>query len=174
MSVSIDGAHRFSKTPADTITLVAGIGVQGDAHAGITVQHRSRVADPNQPNLRQVHLLAAELLDELRQDGYDVYPGQLGANITTRGIPLLDLPRGSLLRLGNHAVVRITGLRNPCGQINDFRPGLLKRVVGAAPDGTVIRRAGVMGIVLTGGAVAPHDPIAVELPAGHHHRLELV
>lgn len=175
VSVSIDGAHRFSKLPADTITLVAGIGVQGDAHAGITVQHRSRVAaDPNQPNLRQVHLLAAELLDELRQDGFDVRPGQLGENITTRGVPLLDLPRGSLLRLGDHAVVRVTGLRNPCGQINDFRPGLLKRVVGAAPDGTVIRRAGVMGVVLTGGAVAPQDPIAVELPEGSHHRLEPV
>jgi MOSC domain-containing protein YiiM len=174
-AVSIDGEHRFSKIPADEITLLAGIGVRGDAHAGVTVQHRSRVAaDPTQPNLRQVHLISVELLDELREDGFDVRPGQLGENITTRGIPLLDLPRGALLRISEDAVVRVTGLRNPCGQINDFRSGLLKRVVGYAPDGTVIRRAGVMGIVLAGGVVSPRDSITVELPTGDHHRLEPV
>ncbi len=174
-AVSIDGEHRFSKIPADEITLLAGIGVRGDAHAGVTVQHRSRVAaDPTQPNLRQVHLISVELLDELRKDGFDVRPGQLGENITTRGIPLLDLPRGALLRISEDAVVRVTGLRNPCGQINDFRSGLLKRVVGYAPDGTVIRRAGVMGIVLAGGVVSPRDSITVELPTGDHHRLDPV
>ena len=174
-AVSIDGEHRFSKVPSDEITLLAGIGVRGDAHAGVTVQHRSRVAvDPTQPNLRQVHLISVELLDELREDGFDVRPGQLGENITTRGIPLLDLPRGALLRISEDAVVRVTGLRNPCGQINDFRSGLLKRVVGYAPDGTVIRRAGVMGIVLAGGVVSPRDSITVELPTGDHHRLEPV
>lgn len=174
-AVSIDGEHRFSKVPSDEITLLAGIGVRGDAHAGVTVQHRSRVAaDPTQPNLRQVHLISVELLDELREDGFDVRPGQLGENITTRGIPLLDLPRGALLRISEDAVVRVTGLRNPCGQINDFRSGLLKRVVGYAPDGTVIRRAGVMGIVLAGGVVSPRDSITVELPTGDHHRLDPV
>ena len=126
VSVSRDGEHRFSKVVTDEITLLSGLGVQGDAHAGTTVQHRSRVAaDPTQPNLRQVHLIHAELHTELREQGFDVAPGQLGENITTTGVSLLALPRGTLLQIGADAVVEVTGLRNPCAQINDFQPGEL-------------------------------------------------
>ena len=165
-SVSLDGQHRFSKAPAAQIMLLTGLGVQGDAHAGATVQHRSRVAaDPTQPNLRQVHLIQSELHAQLRSQGFDVAAGQLGENITTRGIDLLALPRGAVLRIGSAAVIQITGLRNPCQQINAFAPGMLRAVLATAPDGEVVRKAGVMGIVLSGGAVAPGDRIALALPA---------
>jgi MOSC domain-containing protein YiiM len=175
VAVSRDGEHRFSKPTTDEITLLAGLGVEGDTHAGVTVQHRSRVAiDPSQPNLRQVHLMHAELHDELGEQGYTVRPGQLGENVTTRGLDLLALPRGTVLRLGSNAAVEITGLRNPCQQINDFRPGLLKRVLTQDEDGTVVRKAGIMGIVVRGGPVKPGDPIHVELPAGPHEPLERV
>jgi MOSC domain-containing protein YiiM len=174
-AVSRDGAHRFSKQSVAGIVLRAGLGVEGDAHAGVTVQHRSRVAvDPTQPNLRQVHLIQAELLDELRDQGFQVEPGQLGENITTRGVDLLGLPKGTLLRLGSAAVVEITGLRNPCAQINAFRPGLLKVVLGKDETGGLIRRAGVMGVVLQGGPVRPGDPLDVQLPAVPHVPLEKV
>ena len=175
MMVSRDGEHRFSKVPVDVVTLLAGVGVAGDAHAGVTVQHRSRVAaDPTQPNLRQVHLMHAELFDELREQGFDVRPGQLGENITTRGLDLLALPRGTRLRIGATAVVEVTGLRNPCAQIDDFMPGLLKAVVHRAADGSLVRKAGVMGVVTRGGDVAPGDAITVELPLGAHEPLERV
>src|SRR5262249_35071957 len=131
VAVCRDGQHCFSKPTTHEIMLLAGLGVQGDAHAGVTVQHRSRVAaDPTQPNLRQVHLIHAELHDELREQGFTVEAGQLGENITTRGLDLLALPRGTVLRLGPRAVIEVTGLRNPCSQINDFRPGLLNAVLG--------------------------------------------
>jgi MOSC domain-containing protein YiiM len=162
VGVNREGKHRFSKRAEDAIRLVAGLGVEGDAHFGATVQHLSRVRrDPTQPNLRQVHLIHRELFDEVTAD---VAPGQLGENITTEGVDLLGLPRGALLRLGSQAVIRLTGLRNPCVQIERFRPGLLKQVVGTDDDGAVVRKAGVMAVVVSGGIVAPGDPIEVRLP----------
>lgn len=167
--------HHFSKPVVDEITLLAGLGVEGDAHAGVTVQHRSRVvADPTQPNLRQIHFIHAELHDELRERGYAVEPGQLGENVTTRGLDVLALPRGTVLRLGTDAVVEVTGLRNPCNQINDFRPGLLGKVLCRDADGGVIRKAGIMGIVRRGGAIRAGDRIRVDLPDGPHLPLERV
>jgi hypothetical protein len=163
-AVSRDGAHRFSKHVVDVVTLLTGLGVAGDAHAGSTVQHRSRVAvDPTRPNLRQVHLLHGELHDELRAQGFEVGPGGLGENITTRGLALLDLPRGTRLQLGGEAVLEVTGLRNPCAQINTFRSGLLRAVAPRDADG-VVRKAGIMSVVVTGGEVRAGDVISVVLP----------
>jgi MOSC domain-containing protein YiiM len=163
VAVHRSGEHTFSKTSALSVTLLVGLGVEGDAHAGETVRHRSRVAaDPTQPNLRQVHLLHAELLEEL-----EVAPGSLGENVTTRGLDLLGLSAGTLLHLGDTAVVELTGLRNPCHQIDSYRHGLLKRVVGLRDDGSVERRAGVMGVVRTGGVVRAGDQIVVSAPAVH-------
>lgn len=174
-SVSRDGDHSFSKPTAASIRLLAGLGVEGDAHLGVTVQHLSRVAaDPTPPNLRQVHLIHAELHDELRESGHEVTPGDLGENITTRGLDLLGLPRGTRLLLGAQAEIEITGLRNPCEQINGFQPGLLKQVVGKDEQGNVVRKAGIMGIVLRSGEVRPGDPITVALPDGPHLPLERV
>jgi MOSC domain-containing protein YiiM len=164
VGVSRDGKHRFSKHPEEAITLVAGLGVEGDAHFGATVQHLSRVRrDPSQPNLRQVHLMHRELFDELTER---VEPGQLGENITTEGVDLLGLPRGTRLRLGEEAVIELTGLRNPCVQIDRFRPGLLKQVVGTDEAGAVVRKAGVMAVVISGGVVRPGDAVEVRLPDG--------
>ncbi|SDH80365.1 MOSC domain-containing protein [Agrococcus jejuensis] len=172
VSVSRDDRHRFSKPPRASITLVAGHGVEGDAHAGATVQHVSRMRrDPTTPNLRQVHLIHRELFDELTAD---VAPGDLGENVTTEGIVLLDLPRGTRLRLGDEAVVEVTGLRNPCVQIERFEPGLLKEVVHTDADGAVVRKTGVMAIVVAGGVVRPDDAIVVELPDGAHEALDVV
>lgn len=155
--------HGFSKVSEASVVLLPGLGVEGDAHAGPTVKHRSRVAaDPTRPNLRQVHLMAGELLEELA-----VPPGALGENVTTTGLDLVHLPVGTRLRLGPDAVVELTGLRNPCRQIDDYRPGLLKQVVGRDASGTLVRRAGVMSVVLVGGTVRPGDPVVAELPARH-------
>ena len=174
-AVSRSRKHTFTKPTAASITLVAGHGVEGDAHQGITVKHRSRVArDPSAPNLRQVHLIHSELFDELRAAGFDVQPGQLGENITTRGLDLLGLPTGTLLRIGAEAVVEVTGLRNPCVQIDLFRPGALEQVVGRDEQGAVVRKAGIMSIVTTGGPVLPGDDIVVELPAGPYRPLQPV
>ncbi|SDT27901.1 MOSC domain-containing protein [Jiangella sp. DSM 45060] len=171
-AVSASPTHSFGKPNQPAIALLAGLGVDGDAHAGTTVKHRSRVRrDPRQPNLRQVHLMHAELHDELTGSGFDVAPGDLGENVTTRGVDLLGLPAGTRLRLGAEAVVEVTGLRNPCYQIDDFRPGLLRQVVGRDADGEIVRRAGIMAIVLVGGEVRPGDPIAVDLPDGPHRPL---
>jgi MOSC domain-containing protein YiiM len=167
VAVSRDSVHRFSKQPVDEIVLIAGWGIEGDAHAGTTVQHLSRVArDPSQPNLRQVHLIHAELFDEVAATGYEVEAGQLGENVTTRGVDLLALPEGTLLHLGDDAVVRVAGLRNPCHQINGFEPGLLSQVLGRADDGSVERKGGVMTVVVAGGVVRPDDDIRVQLPTG--------
>ncbi|WP_139196609.1 MULTISPECIES: MOSC domain-containing protein [unclassified Curtobacterium] len=175
VAVSKDDEHRFSKPLVDAVTLVAGWGIEGDAHAGTTVQHRSRVArDPSQPNLRQVHLLHAELFDEVADAGFSVEPGQMGENVTTSGIDLLGLPKGAVLHLGDDASVQVTGLRNPCQQINGFEPGLLRAVLGRAEDGTVERKGGVMSVVLTGGTVRPGDRIRVELPDGERRPLQPV
>ncbi|WP_176709603.1 MOSC domain-containing protein [Curtobacterium flaccumfaciens] len=175
VAVSKDGEHRFSKPLVDAVTLVAGWGIEGDAHAGTTVQHRSRVArDPSQPNLRQVHLLHAELFDEVAEAGFSVEPGQMGENVTTSGVDLLGLPEGAVLHLGEDASVRVTGLRNPCQQINGFEPGLLRAVLGRAEDGTVERKGGVMSVVLTGGTVRPGDRIRVEFPDGERRPLQPV
>ncbi len=174
-AVSLSGVHGFSKPNAEAVRLLAGLGVEGDTHLGVTVQHRSRVAkDPTQPNLRQVHLIHAELHQRLERDGFAVAPGELGENITTSGVDLLGLPRGTRLRLGAEAVVEVTGLRNPCQQINGFATGLLKQVLGRDADGELVREAGIMGIVLVGGEVRPGDPVEVELPALPHLRLQPV
>ena len=171
-AVSRAAAHAFSKPNADCIRLLAGLGVEGDAHLGRTVQHRSRVArDPSLPNLRQVHLIHAELHDELRAQGFEVAPGAMGENITTRGVDLLALPTGTRLRLGDAAVVQVTGLRNPCAQLDRFRQGLMRAVLDRDDDGELVRKAGVMAIVLTGGPVRAGDPLAVELPPEPHTRL---
>ncbi|THA68639.1 MOSC domain-containing protein [Streptomyces sp. A0958] len=173
--VSRNETYTFTKPNRDSVTLLAGLGVDGDVHAGVTVKHRSRVAqDPTQPNLRQVHLIHEELFDELRTVGFAVAPGGLGENITTRGIDLLALPVGTLLHLGDEAVVEVTGLRNPCLQIDNFRSGLLKQVVGRDEAGNVVRKAGIMSVVAVGGVVRPGDPVEVELPAEPHRPLDRV
>jgi len=175
IAVARDEGHRFSKPLLPAIRLLAGLGVEGDAHCGETVKHRSRVAvDPTQPNLRQVHLIQAELFEELAAGGFSLRPGDMGENVTTLGLDLLSLPVGTRLRLGAQALVEITGLRNPCVQIEAFRPGLLKAVLVRDADGKLIRKAGIMGIVLAGGEVRPGDPIGVSLPALPHRALERV
>lgn len=152
-----------------------GLGVEGDAHCGATVKHRSRVArDPTQPNLRQVHLVHSELFEELSAKGYAVLPGQLGENVTTRGIDLLALPTGTQLQLGASAIVQLTGLRNPCAQLDHFKPGLMAAVLGRTPRGGLVRKAGVMGIVVAGGVVRAGDVVGVRLPAEPHRHLEPV
>ena len=174
-AVSSNGVYSFTKPNRASITLLAGLGVEGDVHAGVTVKHRSRVAqDPTQPNLRQVHLIHRELFDEVADRGFDVAPGQLGENVTTEGIDLLALPTGTLLGLGEEAVVEVTGLRNPCLQIDNFRSGLLKQVVGRDEAGRLIRKAGIMGVVHRGGTIHPGDTITVTLPALPHVPLERV
>ena len=175
VAVSRSATHTFSKPSQESIRLLAGLGVEDDAHMGRLIQHRSRVArDPNQPNLRQVHLIHAELHDELRGAGFAVSAGEMGENITTRGVDLLGLPTGARLHIGAAALVEITGLRNPCAQLDDFQRGLMAAVLGRDERGRLIRKAGVMGIVLVGGEVRPGDPIRVELPAGEHRPLERV
>ena len=175
VSVSLHSEHRFSKPVQERIRLLAGMGVEGDAPAGATVKHRSRVArDLRQPNLRQVHFLPGELFDDLARAGFPVTPGDLGENVTTRGVDLLHLPKGTRLHLGSEAVVEITGLRNPCPQIEAFRPGLLAQVLGHDENGALVRKAGIMGIVLHGGDVSVGDALRVELPSLPHHPLERV
>lgn len=175
IAVSLSGTHMFAKQNQDKIRLLAGLGVEGDAHMGETVKHRSRVAaDPTQPNLRQVHLVHAEVHDELQAAGFTVTAGQMGENVLTRGIDLLDLPTGTKLYLGDMAVVQLTGLRNPCAQLDSFQPGLMSALLGRDADGTLIRKAGVMSIVLVGGEVSPDDRIRVEMPPEPHIPLDRV
>ena len=162
VAVHASSTHVFSKTVQSSVELIAGHGVSGDAHCGITVKHRSRVAkDSSQPNLRQVHLLHEELFAELSASGLEVFPGQMGENITTQGMNLLRLATGTRLRLGVSAVVEITGLRNPCFQIENFKPGLLAAVLGRTNEGALIRKAGVMSVVVVSGVVHPEDEIVV-------------
>ena len=165
IAVARDAGHRFSKAVVPEIAILAGLGVAGDAHSGETVKHRSRVkVDPSQPNLRQVHLIQAELFAEVGAKGFRVGPGDLGENITTAGIDLLALPRGAVLRIGDSVQLEVTGLRNPCAQIDSFQRGLLGAVLEKRDDCTLVRKAGIMTIVLAGGAVRAGDGIEVDLP----------
>ena len=175
VAVSRSATHSMSKPNQSSIRLMAGIGVHGDAHQGALVKHRSRVArDPMQPNLRQVHLIHAELHDELAGRGFTIAPGQMGENVTTRGIDLLNLPTGTRLHLGDTAVVEITGLRNPCVQLDGLQKGLMAATLAHGPDGYLIRKAGVMAVALTDGEIHPGDPIRVEMPAESHKALATV
>ncbi len=175
VSVNTSATHSFSKPCTPSIELVAGIGVRGDAHAGPTVKHRSRVArNPTTPNLRQVHVVHRELFEELAAKGFTVGPGDIGENVVTAGVALLALPVGTRLHLGATAVLELTGLRNPCTQLDDFQSGLMAAMLGRAPDGALVRKAGVMSVVLEGGVVGPGDAIRVALPAPPHRALERV
>lgn len=174
-AVSCSPTHTFTKLKQESIRLQTGLGIKGDAHLGKTVKHRSRVArDPSQPNLRQVHLIHAELHDELQIAGFAVSAGQMGENITTRGVDLLRLPTGTRLHLGDTAVVEVTGLRNPCTQLDHFQAGLMAAVLSRDEHGILMRKAGVMAIILAGGEVRPGDVIIVELPPEPHRSLEPV
>jgi MOSC domain-containing protein YiiM len=172
IAVSRSGAHAFSKLNVPAIRLVTGLGVEGDAHLGEKVQHLYHARkNPHAPNLRQVHLMHEELFDELRANGFDVRPGAIGENVTTRGLDLLALPTGARLRLGGGAVIEVTGLRNPCRQIDAFQHGLTAAVLGRDGEGRLIRKAGVMAIVISGGVVRAGDTVAVELPEGEQRPL---
>ncbi len=173
--MAADRRHRFSKPTAERIVLLAGLGVEGDAHAGVTVRHRSRRRfTPHAPNLRQVHLIHGELHDALRAAGFEVGPGVMGENVTTRGLDLLALSRGTILRLGAEATVEVTGLRNPCVQLDRYAPGLMQACIRVDADGAVVLKAGIMSIVLTGGEVRPGDAIVVQPPESPHVPLKRV
>lgn len=175
MAVAKSGNHAFSKPLVPFIDCVEGLGVEGDAHQGRTVKHRSRVkVDPTQPNLRQVHLIHAELFDAMASAGFHVGPGDLGENITSKGVDLLGLPRGALLAVGQEAVLEVTGLRNPCAQIEAFQAGLLKEVLEKREDGTLIRKSGIMAIVKVSGRIETGDAIKIIIPDGPHEPLERV
>ena len=174
-AVHTSGLHSFSKFPEPSITLLKGLGVAGDAHAGLTVRHRSRIAaNPLAPNLRQVHVLQSELFDELIEAGFAVFPGDLGENITTRGIDLLALPAGTRLLVGAAGVLEVTGLRNPCSQMDRFQKGLMAATLSRDGEGRLVRKAGIMCVVLAGGEVQVGDSIRIELPAGPFRTLEPV
>ena len=168
-------AHLFSKENRVEIELIKNFGINGDAHAGMYVKHRSRVKkNPKQLNLRQVHLIPIELLDEMKQHGYDLHPGDLGENITTSGIDLINLPLNSQINIGEEVILEVRGLRDPCKQIEDFKSGLLKKMITKDADGNLIRKTGIMTIVLGGGIVKPNDKIEVVLPKKPYHKLEVV
>jgi MOSC domain-containing protein YiiM len=175
LMVSKCQTYAFSKPQKREIHLQAGLGVEGDAHNGATVKHRHRMTiDPTQPNLRQVHLIHAELFDELNEKGFAIVAGDMGENITTTNIDLLNLPRGTHLHVGDTAVVEVTGLRHPCKQLDDFRSGLMKAVLYRDSQGDLVRKAGIMGVVKNGGSVKPGDRIEIELPPGPHEKLRPV
>ncbi len=174
-AVSRSANHSLIKGNQSAIRLLEGLGIEDDAHAGATVKHRSRVArDPHQPNLRQVHLIHAELHAELRGAGFNLSAGQMGENITTEGIDLLGLPTGTRLRFGDEAIIAITGLRNPCAQLDQIQAGLMAAVLGRDAQGNLIRKAGVMAVVVAGGLVRPGDAITIALPPLPHYPLEPV
>jgi MOSC domain-containing protein YiiM len=175
IAVNVSPAHTMTKPNVARIRLIEGLGVEGDAHAGVTVKHRSRVArDPTQPNLRQVHLIHAELFDELRTKGFEIAPGLMGENVTTRGVDLLGLPTGALLHVGASAIVKVTGLRNPCYQLDGLQKGLMQATLDRDADGELVRKAGIMGVVIAGGDVAAGDAVRMEVPASPHERLKPV
>lgn len=172
IAVARSATHTMSKPTAASIHLLTALGVEGDAHLGKTVKHRSRVArDPSQPNLRQVHLLHRELFDELRRAGFEIAAGQTGENITTGGLDLLSLPTGTRLHLGEAAIVEVTGLRNPCRQLDGIQPGLMAATLDRDEHGDLVRKAGIMSIVIADGDVRPGDAITVELPPLPHRKL---
>ncbi|MEN7536453.1 MOSC domain-containing protein [Aurantiacibacter flavus] len=174
-ALAASSEHCFSKQTRATIVIRAGLGVEGDAHSGTRVQHLSRIkADPAKPNLRQVHLIHAELLNELSEAGYSLRSGDLGENILTEGIDLLELPRGALLHIGDQVELEVTGLRNPCGQIEAFQSGLLSQLVMKACNGRIVRKAGIMTVARVGGIINCGDAISVALPEGEHQPLEVV
>ena len=174
-SVSKSATHTFSKFKCDTILLIQGLGVEGDVHQGKNVKHRSRVAkDPSQPNLRQVHLIHAELFNDLKEKGFIIQDGQMGENITTEGIELLNLPKGTLLKIGETVKIEVTGLRNPCKQLDLLQKGLMNAVLERDEDGNLIRKAGIMGIVIEGGEVKNGNKITVELPLEPYLKLDRV
>lgn len=174
-AVSKSSNHEFSKRPVDSIFLIEGEGVEGDAHRGVTVKHRSRVRqDPTQPNLRQVHLIHIELIRELQASGFHVEPAVMGENITTSGLDILSLPADTILHIGSESQIKITGLRNPCVQLDHYQAGLMTAVLDRDENGNLIRKAGVMAIVLKGGLVKPGDFIEVQLPSKPHRPLERV
>lgn len=174
-AAACDAGHNFSKPVCDSINVVTGLGVEGDAHFGKLVQHLYRIKkDPSVPNLRQIHLIHSELHEELRGKGFDISSGEMGENITTQGIDLLGLPKGAVLKVGDEAAIEVTGLRNPCYQLNDFRDGLMKACLDKAEDGSVIFKSGIMGVIVKDGTVRPGDPISVVLPDEPHIPLDLV
>lgn len=167
IAVACRATHEFSKDVCLSIRLIPGEGVAGDAHRGTTVKHRSRVArDPSVPNLRQVHLIHAELFDELRGRGFDLAPGDIGENVTTRGLDLLGLSAGTVLEIGGQVRLEVTGLRNPCPQLDRFRGGLMQAVLGRDAAGALVRKAGIMAVVREGGEVRAGDAIRALAPAG--------
>ncbi|WP_109853454.1 MOSC domain-containing protein [Aquimarina sp. AU58] len=175
ISVSKSQSHTFTKFSCEYITLIKGLGVKGDAHMGKTVKHRSRVVkDPTQPNLRQVHLIHSELFEELKEKGFYIKNGEMGENITTVGIDLLSLPRNTILKLGQKVKIKITGLRNPCNQLNSIKEGLMKAVLDYDENGNLIRKAGVMGVVVEGGELSVGEEIEIVLPEKPYLTLERV
>jgi MOSC domain-containing protein YiiM len=175
LSLCKDDSHRFSKQVFETLSFLEGLGVEGDAHCGATVKHRSRVkVDPTQPNLRQVHLIHSELLVQLRKEGFDVVPGTMGENVLTEGIDLLALPRDTLLKLGRDVLLRVTGLRNPCAQLDNYQRGLTQAVLERDSEGNIVRKAGIMAVVEKGGLVRVSDPIEIIFPAAPYEKLERV
>lgn len=175
IALSKDQGHHFSKKTCTSLVFLEGLGIEGDAHCGETVKHRSRVkADPTQPNLRQVHLIHSELISELKSQGFNVEAGTMGENILTEGIDLLALPKNALLKLGNDVVLRVTGLRNPCAQLDNYQQGLTQAVLDKDSEGNLVRKAGVMAVVENGGTVNLNDQIKLELPSNPHEKLERV
>jgi len=174
VAVACDKAHNIVKPLQDKITLIAGLGVKGDAHAGKTVQHRyDKARTPDTPNLRQVHLIQSELFDDVAELGMVVEPGQMGENITTRGIDVLALSRGTQLQIGE-ALIEVTGLRNPCKYLNQIAPGLLKACIGKWEDGTILPKTGIMGVVINGGDIKPGDDIHIMATDRPYERLKPV
>lgn len=175
VSLSKDQEHRFSKQSCDSLRFLEGLGIEGDAHCGVTVKHRSRVkADPTQPNLRQVHLVHSELLSELKAQGFKVDPGTIGENVLTEGIDLLSLPKNTLLEIGAAVVLRVTGLRNPCAQLDNYQAGLTQAVLEVESNGNIVRKAGIMAVVVKGGTVHLNDLITFRLPRKPYEKLERV
>jgi hypothetical protein len=161
-SVSASPRHGFSKLVRESITLIKGHGVDGDAHAGAFVKHRYLARwRPRMANERQVHLINQALFEELFSEGFNVQPGNLGENVTTRGIDLLRLPLGTMLALGPTAAVELRGLRTPCVLVDRFRKGLLKALVRKGEQPRF--RAGVMGVVREGGILFPGNPVKVTI-----------